>query len=71
MSQTMLIKLKEGLQLKNPRDNMLMKSGETYYVPMNQFWLRRLHDGDCFLAESGEIPAPKSDMSKPKNKKGE
>ena len=44
-SNKMRIRIKNGFI--NPLSNMRCASGDEFNVPMNQFWLRRIKQGDC------------------------
>ena len=60
MSNSMRIKIKK--KFINPLSNRREKEGTELNVPKNQFWLKRLRDGDCEkIKAKSKIKAPKKE----------
>ena len=64
------VKLGEGRSLFHPNTRILIKKDEKFYVPVIQFWNRRLKDGDLVLVDSDISTIPKiKEFKKIKDKK--
>ncbi len=58
------IKLAEGKSLFLPSTRTLMEKGKVYAVQANQFWNRRIHDGDVLVVEQKSKKKKSTDKEK-------
>lgn len=56
----------EGIVVKNPRTGLILPADSTTAVEPNQFWLRRIEQGDVEVVEHVEKCVEKSESEKPK-----
>ncbi len=55
MSGDHMFKIKMCVEgIRNPRTNALMRMDKIHRVEPSQFWLKRLNEGDCELAQEVE-----------------
>lgn len=69
----MIVEIKEKKHVRDPRNGKLLKEGVPVNVEKNQYWLRRVKDGDVkVLAKMPKISAsPQLKPSKTQTKKNE
>ena len=63
--EKMFVKPVAGRRCKDPASYELLPEGGKS-VTKNSYWLRRLKDGDCVLAERGGSAAPVKKKAEPK-----
>jgi len=56
--EKIFVKPVEGKRCKDPRSNLVLPE-RGKHVPKNSYWLRRVSDGDCLLAEDDHVVAKK------------
>lgn len=65
----MLIEVKAGRHVRDPKTGKLMKEGEPVNVDKSQYWIRRLQAGDVMMVKKTKKPAPKTETKKSEVKK--
>ena len=64
MVAKLLIRPKAGLVVRDPRNGMPLPAERTTEVDTNQFWLRRVRDGDVIVGEYMPTMPPVEEMKK-------
>ena len=49
----------EGKKIREPRTGLPMEQNKVYNVPLSQFWLKRLKEGDVVEAKRPAVSKPK------------
>ena len=69
MAEKLLIRPKEGLIVKDPRNGMPLPAERNTAVDANQFWLRRIQAGDVVIGKKEPIMPPIEEKKKVFKKK--